>query len=76
MNIPLSLVKSGNKVKIMELNGGINFIRRINELGLRINEDFEVVSNAGQGQIILRKDSLKIGLGVGMAAKIFVQVVK
>ncbi len=76
MNIPLSIVKSGNQVKIVELNGGINFIRRINELGVRINDIFEVVSNAGQGQIILRKDSLKIGLGVGMASKIFVQIVK
>ena len=75
MNVPLSMVKTGTTVKVVGFHGGMMFIRRINEMGIRLNETYKVISNVGQGRIILGSGSLRIGLGEGMASKIDVEIV-
>ena len=73
--IPLSLLKKGEKVKILEIQGGRGLLQKTLDLGLILNSVWEVVNNTGIGPIILKKDELKIGIGYGMAKRIFVQII-
>lgn len=70
--IPLSFLKEGEKVKILEIQGGRGLLQKTLDLGLILNSVWEVVNNTGIGPIIIKKDELKIGIGYGMAKRIFV----
>ena len=73
--IPLSLLNTGEKFKILEIRGGRGLIQKTLDLGLVPNFVWKVVRNTGIGPIIIQKDELKIGIGSGMAEQIFVQII-
>ena len=71
--IPLSRAAEG-KYRVVSLNGGKGFIRRIAELGIYPNSTLEVSAYMnGGGPISIIVKGSKLALGRGMAAKIMVK---
>jgi len=71
--LPLSMINSGEKVKIVKLNGGKHFIHRLISMGLHIGDTIEVISNNFQGPFLLRVKNTRIGIGHGLTHRIFVK---
>ena len=49
-------------------------VPRLMAMGLRIGDDVDVITNSGQGQLVIGLDYKRIVLGRGLAAKLLVQV--
>lgn len=71
--LPLSMINSGEKVKIVELSGGRHFIHRLISMGLHIGDIIEVISNDFQGPFLLRVKNTRIGIGHGLTHRILVK---
>lgn len=68
---PLALSKSGEKVVVRGVIGGMGIRRRLESMGLYPGEEVEVVSAQG-GPVILNVKGCRLGIGYGMAHKIMV----
>ena len=73
--MPLAYVPFGKRVRIVEVRAGAGLIRRLAEMGIFPGEVFEVVSDFSRGPIILQRGAMRIGLGRGVAFKIWVQII-
>lgn len=86
--IPIGLMNQGEKGEIaaLRLQGarpatGAGEERakcdcRIEDMGLRIGKEIEVLSNAGAGAVLLKVDDSRIAIDRGLAMKIMVKEVK
>lgn len=72
--IPLMLAREGERVKISRVSGGQSFIRRMMDLGLRQGMEIEIISASGNGTLVIRIDGQRLGVGLGIARKIFVEL--
>lgn len=70
--IPLSIVKPGQKVRLLKVDSGQGLRTRLITMGLMQNVEFSVVSNSRSGPFIIRVKGSKIALGRGAANKIMV----
>ena len=71
--LPLSMINSQEKVKIIKLHGGRHFIHRLICMGLNIGDTVEVISNDFQGPFLLKIKDTRIGIGHGLAHRIYVK---
>lgn len=71
--IPLSMINSGEKVKIIKIEGGGHFAHRLISMGVSIGDTLEVVSNNFHGPFLVKVKNTRLGLGYGMTHKIFVK---
>ena len=62
--------KPGNRVKIIGVDCGQNFGRRLCELGLFDGTELEVIKNDKFGPLIIKIFDSRIALGRGQASKI------
>ena len=69
--MPLSMVRSGERVRIVEIRGGRGLIRRLAAMGFYPGIEIEVVSNR-PGPLILNRGGVRLGIGYGMAHRIIV----
>lgn len=70
----LTELKDKEKGKIVSLEGGGEFQRKVGALNIRIGKEIEkVASHPFSGPVVIRVDGRRITLGKGMAAKIFVE---
>ncbi|MCS7118859.1 MAG: FeoA family protein [Archaeoglobaceae archaeon] len=69
--IPLSLAHG--KVKIKEIKGNGDFVKRLADMGLTTGQILEIVTN-GPPVIVRIRDS-EIALGHGIAKRVFVEVI-
>jgi len=67
----LSQFKKGEKVKILGVNCGREFSRRLCDLGLFEGTEIEIIKNDDFGPIIIQILNSKIALGRGEASKIY-----
>ncbi len=74
--IPLTFVNPGEKFKIINIYGGRGIMRRLFEMGIGPDSICKVISNPGRGPIVIEKDGMRIGIGYGMAKRIFVKILK
>ncbi len=75
MEIPLTHLKTGQKAKIVGLEGGPGFQRNVRSRGLREGKVLEVVTKHPiGGPIVIEIDGRETALGRGMAKKIIVEV--
>ena len=74
--MPLQAAKPGERVVIRELVGGSNIRLRLLSMGLRVGDTLEVITNNGQGQLVVAVDFHRYVLGRGMSQKIIVQPVE
>ena len=73
--ISIDFVRTGEKVKIVDIKGGKGIITKISAMGIRIGDTVEVIQNH-HGPLIIAKDHIRIALGRGMSKKILVEKVK
>jgi len=70
--MPLAMAKAGEKLLIKEITGGREARARLASMGLRPGDPIEVISNDGEGRIIVGAGSTRLALGRGIAQKILV----
>jgi len=68
----LAAAKPGEKVVIQEVSGGRTRRARLTSMGLRPGDILEVISNTGQGRIILGHGHTRLAIGRGLAQAIVV----
>ncbi len=71
--IPLTVAKAGERVVIRELTGGSSSRLRLMSMGLRVNDELEVITNYGQGQLVVAAGNQRYVLGRGLSRKIVVE---
>jgi ferrous iron transport protein A len=70
----LSQLKSGSKAKIISINGGRNFQRKMNCMGLREGKIIEIKSKQPlMGPLTIKYGNSNFTIGRGMAHKITVE---
>jgi len=69
---PLTMVASGQPVRLIKISAGRKLTRRLTELGLTPGVSFEVVHNHG-GPLLLAVRNSRLALGQGMASQILVE---
>ncbi len=71
----LVLKKPGERVMIRDYTGGAGARQRLLAMGLRNGDELEVITNQGQGQVVVLADNKRFALGRGLAQKILVEAV-
>lgn len=71
--IPLALAKQREILTIREITGGMASRMRLMSMGLRIGDRLEVITNTGNGQLVIALDCKRYALGRGLAEKILVR---
>ncbi len=72
--LPLSDAPKGERLVIARLDGGPMARARLMAMGLRMGDEVDVITNSGQGQLVVGVDYKRIVLGRGLARKLMVQV--
>jgi len=72
--MPLAMAKPGERVVIREMAGGKTAKSRMADMGLRLGDHMEIISNSGEGRLILGRDCTRLAIGRGIAQKIMVSV--
>jgi Fur family ferric uptake transcriptional regulator len=72
--LPLSDAPGGERLVIARLDGGPMARARLMAMGLRMGDEVDVITNSGQGQLVIGVDYKRIVLGRGLAQKLLVQV--
>jgi Fe2+ transport system protein FeoA len=75
-SLPLRLVREGEWVRIVSVNGGEGFHNRLAGVGLRVGERMEIIRNGMDGKLLLAHEGTRLFLGGGMAQKIQVVIVE
>lgn len=70
--IPLTAAKVGERVIIKEVIGGRAIRARLASMGYRPGDVLEIISNDGQGRLIVGQGSTRLAIGRGMAANLIV----
>lgn len=71
--MPLGLLTSGDKAKIVEIVSGRQMRTRIEDMGIRTGKVVEMLNNEGRGPVIIKVNDSRIAMGRGMAMKIMVE---
>lgn len=71
--LPLLMISPGKEVVLVSLGGGLNFRRRLTDMGLAEGVRFKVLHSQGPGQCIVRVGNTRLAIGYGMAQKIIVR---
>jgi Fur family transcriptional regulator, ferric uptake regulator len=72
--IRLSDTPRGERLVIARIDGGPMARARLMAMGLRIGDRVDVITNSGQGQLVIGVDYKRIVLGRGLAGKLLVRV--
>jgi Fur family transcriptional regulator, ferric uptake regulator len=68
--------KPGERLVLKDFTGGVGARMRLLSMGLRLNDEIEVLSNNNQGQMAIAADNKRYVLGRGLAQKILVEPIK
>jgi Fur family ferric uptake transcriptional regulator len=72
--LPLAEAPVGECTVIVRIDGGPMARARLMAMGLRLGDEVDVITNSGQGQMVVGVDYKRIVLGRGLARKLMVQV--
>jgi Fur family ferric uptake transcriptional regulator len=72
-HLPLTSAKAGEKLVIKDFSGGSKARMRLLSMGLRLDDQIEVITNSGKGQLVIAVDNKRYIIGRGLAEKLFVQ---
>ena len=73
MHIPLSSVRTGERVRLANIHAGDGLKSRLAAMGMVPNTEIVVVSNGSPGPFVIAVKGCRIALGRGMARKVMVQ---
>jgi ferrous iron transport protein A len=69
----LTQIKKGKTVKVVEINGGHQFQRKVDAIGLRVGSQIiKLSAQVLSGPVMIKIGSTKLAIGHGMAKKILV----
>lgn len=72
--IYLTQLRAGEEAKIVDLQGGIGFRRRVENLGIREGMKIKKISSQlFRGPVTIQVGNTKVAIGYGMAKKIIVE---
>lgn len=71
--MPLSFAEEGEHGIIEEFMGGSGAQLRLATMGLRRGDEVEVITNRGEGQVVVAVNSTRLAMGRGIAKKILVK---
>ena len=71
--MPLTMIKSGMRVKLVSINGGRRLRSRLADLGMILGVEIEIINNTLGGPFLVGIKGSRIAIGKGMAMKIEVQ---
>jgi len=75
MTIDLTEMQPGESGVVVETQGGCEFLRRIQSMGVRPGKKIKKVSSHfWRGPQTVMIDNLRVAIGYGMAKKIFVEI--
>lgn len=74
--MPLSMAKQGERLVIREIMGGTGARMRLLSMGIRPEDEIEVVTNFSKGQVVIAVQSSRYMIGQGLAQKIIVEPVE
>jgi len=69
---PLAMAAMGDRLWIIEIQGGHRMIRRLMDLGLTQGSEITIVSRTESGSMIVGFQGCRIGLGAGIAHRVIV----
>jgi Fur family ferric uptake transcriptional regulator len=72
--LPLSEAPGGECLVIVRIDGGPTARARLMAMGLRMGDEVDVITNSGQGQLVIGVEYKRIVLGRGLARKLMVRV--
>jgi ferrous iron transport protein A len=73
--IPLNRMESGQRGKVIEIQGGQGIVRRLEALGVRTGRNITKVSSMFmRGPVTLQIGNMQIAIGFGMARRIIVEL--
>jgi len=70
---PLSLIKTGEKARLVHVDAGRGLNNRLAAMGFVHDAEITVVSNGHPGPFVVLVKDVKLALGRGVAHKIMVQ---
>lgn len=73
--LPLTGARTGERLVIKEHGGGNAARLRLTAMGLRVGDAIDVISNRGDGQVVVAVGGKRYALGRGLAEKVRVQPV-
>jgi Fur family ferric uptake transcriptional regulator len=71
--MPLAMARSGEKMVISGFSGGAAARVRLMAMGLRVGDAVEVVTNTGNGQVVVAVAYHRLVIGRGLSRKILVE---
>ena len=71
--MPLSFAEEGEHGIIEEFMGGSGAQLRLATMGLRRGDEVEVITNRGEGQLVVAVNTTRLAMGRGIAEKILVK---
>jgi Fe2+ transport system protein FeoA len=74
--IPLAMAKNGDKLIVRGYAGCRQSQMRLIHMGIKTGDPISVISNAGQGQMMISIDNSRIVLGRGISWKIMVEKIR
>jgi Fur family ferric uptake transcriptional regulator len=74
--MPLVAAKQGERLVIEDFTGGSGARMRLLTMGLRIGDQIDVVTNIGDGQVVIAVNRNRYVLGRGLAQKIMVKLIR
>ena len=73
--ISLAQMRSGQKGRIVEINGGVGLARKLDALGIRTGKEITKISKQFlRGPVLLQQNRTQAAVGFGMASRILVEV--
>ena len=74
--MPLTIARPGERLILKDFEGGVSARMRLLSMGLRLEDEIEVISNNSRGQVAIAADYNRYVLGKGLAQKIRVEPVQ
>jgi ferrous iron transport protein A len=69
---PLPLASEGERVRIVGFQSGREMERKLADLGLCVGSEITVLSRNPNGPLLVARDSVRVGIGVGIAHRVIV----
>lgn len=73
--VPLSNLTAGQEGIVKQVVGGIGFLKKLINIGIRTGSKIKVI-NASSGPIIISSEGTKAAIGRGAAARVFIELYK
>lgn len=75
IRVSLVQMRSGQKGRIVEINGGAGLACKLDALGIRTGKEIKKISEQlMRGPVLLQQGHTQAALGFGMASKVLVEV--